>query len=169
MQSRTSVVVITALISIIATSLVWLLAIGIVYWYVSDEPPFVVKVDAPHEVLAGETITIKIQVINPTDEPLKLGSIDIYDGLLKGFSNVQCDPKPDDSDHTLDFTSFYFSKTLNANETLAVSVSMKAIQPGVWTGDIDFCTPMEKFVTSSLTIRVKESGEAAAAAPANSP
>lgn len=157
MQSRTSLVVVTALISVVVTSLVWLAGIGIVYWFMfSDPPPFVVKVDAPQEVVIGETITVKIQVTNPTDSTLELGSIDLSDTLLNGFSDVQYDPKPDDKDHTLDFSSVYYSKSLNPQETFSITLTMKAAQVGVWTGDLDFCTPMENFISSSVTIRVKE-------------
>jgi hypothetical protein len=163
MKSRGTLVIVTAAISVVATSALWIAGIAVTYQYfLGDPPPFAIAVEAPREATVGEIITLRAQVSNPTDEPLQLGSIDVYDSLLAGFTVIQVEPEPAERDDTFGFSTFYFSKTLAPGKALSFSFGLKATHPGVWTGDVDFCTPSEKFVTSSVTIRVKaEPGDAA--------
>lgn len=156
MKSRTSLVVVTALISVIVTSALWLSGIVLAYrFFLNDPPPFSVTIDAPPETSVGETITLNLQVSNPTDEQLQLGSIDLYDSLLAGFTIVKIHPEPTEREHTFDFSTFYYSKSLNPGEAFSITLDLEATKPGIWTGDVDFCTPSEEFVSSSVTLRVR--------------
>jgi hypothetical protein len=156
MKSRATLIIVTAVISVVVTSALWLSGIVLAYrFFTDDPPPFAMVIDAPQEATVGETITLNLKVSNPTDERLQLGSVDVYDSLLDGFTLIKLNPEPNERDHTLDFSTFYYSKPLNPGESFAVSLDLKATQPGVWTGDVDFCTPSEEFVTSSVTIRVR--------------
>ena len=160
MMSRATLAIVTAAISVVATSALWIGGIAVAYRvFVGNPPPFVISIEAPGETTLGEIVTLSARVSNPTEESLQLGSIDVYDSLLDGFAVVQIEPAPDESTHTLDFSTFYYSKTLAPGETFGFSLVLKAVQPGVWTGDVDFCTPSEKFVASSVTIRVRAEPE----------
>jgi hypothetical protein len=157
MKSRLPTIIVTALVTALVTSLFWLAALGLAYWYfLGDKPPFIVSVDVPREVAVGDTVVLKVQVANPSDEKLELGSIDIYDTLLNGFTVAEVRPEPAEKSHTLDFSSYYFQKPLQPGKSFTVSFTLKADKAGIWTGDVDCCTPAEKFVTSSTTIRVLE-------------
>ncbi len=159
-MSRTTLAIVTAAISVVVTSALWIGGIAVAYrFFVGNPPPFVISIEAPGETTLGEIVTLSARVSNPTDESLQLGSIDVYDSLLDGFAVVQIEPGPEERTHTLDFSTFYFSKALGPGETLGFSLVLKAVQPGIWTGDVDFCTPSEKFVTSSVTIWVRSEPE----------
>lgn len=151
----TGPVVITALVSIVATTLFWAVCAGVLYFlFVVDPPPYAISLQAPTEVQKGETFTVRAQITNPTDEPLLLGSIDVWDSFLDGFTLSKIEPEPSSRDSLFDFHTFYYSKTLAPGETWEVAWTLQAAQSGIWTGDVDFCAESEKFVTQSLTVRV---------------
>ena len=170
MKSNTPLVVITVLITIVLTSMVWLGGISLVaagYFLCSQStattsfgndfsaPPFAVKVEAPLYVSVGEVIDLEVQVSNPTDKELQIGSIDIYDSLLNGFSVVRVNPKPTRKEHAMGFLSSYFWKMLDPGESFTATFHLKATKEGVWTGDVDFCTPDLDYVSSSVTMRIR--------------
>jgi hypothetical protein len=160
MKSRLAPVIITAavtaVVTAVLTSIFWLTGAVIAYRHFGkDAPAFAVNAEAPQEVALGKTFTLKLRVSNPSDEELELGSIDVYDSLLNGFTVVRVQPKPTDQDHFFDFSTFYFSKSLVPGESFSVSLVLKAEEPGIWTGNVDFCTPEESYVSSSVTIRVR--------------
>ena len=171
MKSRIALVAVTAAVSVVVTSALWIVGIAVTHRLLRREPPpFAVTIDAPTEAAVGETITLKARVSNPTDERLQLGSIDVYDSLLDGFVVQRVEPEAAQRDHTLDFSTFYYSRTLAPGETLTVAFELKAARPGLWTGDVDICTPAENFVTSTVTIRVRAApGSPAAENPQSSP
>jgi len=157
MKSRTLTIVVTALVTAVVTSAVWVLGIAIAYrYFISEPPPFAVQVDRPGEVKLGETVELRVKVSNPTQADLELGSIDVYDSLLEGFTLVETEPTPTEKSHVLDFSSFYFSRVISPGKTLEVIFRLKAAKAGTWTGDIDCCTPGEKFVTTSVTMLVRD-------------
>ncbi len=121
----------------------------------SEPPPFQLTVEKPEEVGVGETFAVEVRVRNSGDRPLDLGSLDVDDSLLDGFRVVDVEPLPEKRDHTLDFSSFYVTRTLAPGESAAVTLRLEARREGVWTGDVDACTPDEDFVTSTVTIRTR--------------
>jgi len=156
MESRFPAVIITAFVTFLATTFFWIALFAVAYLvFVANPPPFSVQVEAPREVAAGDEVDLLLDIGNPTDRDLRLDSIDIYDSLLDGFDVRAVEPDPVRRDHTFNFSSFYFSKDLEPGQSLRVTMQLTAKEPGIWTGDLDFCTPAQKFVTSSLTIRVR--------------
>ena len=154
-QSRIGLVFLTAGITAFITSALWIGVGAVAYWYFFDEqPPFVVKIDSPDTATTGERINLIVEVSNPTDENLELGSIDIYDSLIDGFVILTAVPSPDSRDDSLGFTSLYYSRSLAPGASFKANLALEARGVGVWTGDIDCCTPLGKFVTTSHTIVV---------------
>lgn len=159
-QSKTGIVLITAAVTAFLTTLFWVGVGGLIYWYfVNSQPPFVVTVDSPKSAVKGEIVSLVVEVSNPTAESIDLGSIDVYDSFLDGFSVLKVEPSPDSSDNTFGFTTYYYEKTLGPGDSFQVSYQLKAKEAGVWTGDIDCCTPYQQFVTSTQTIVVTEREE----------
>ncbi len=157
-QSRIGLVLLTAGVTALITSALWIGVGAVAYWYFVDEPPpFVVKIDSPDTATNGEQINLVVEISNPTHEELDLGSIDIYDSLTDGFAIVAVDPPPDSRDDIYDFTTFYYARSLAPGASFEVNLALEARSIGVWTGDIDCCTPQEKFVTTSHTIVVTDS------------
>lgn len=154
-MNRTGLVILTALVTAVATSLVWAAGLFLIYRdYASDSPPFALKVEAPHEVALGEPLSIRVRVTNPSDKALKLDSIDVGEKLLEGFSVTGITPDPSGRDSLPGFASYAYSKTLAPGEAWEFRIDLTARREGVWSGDLDFCTPSQNFVTSSVTIRV---------------
>ena len=156
MKSRASLIATTVVITAIATSIIWIGLFLVMATSLNNSPPFAVTIDAPHNVRLREEFTLNAVVANPTDGPLNLGSIDFYDSLLDGFAVVSVDPQPSDKDHLFGFLSLYFYETIEPGDSFNFSMRLRAKDPGVWTGDVDFCTPSEDFMTSQLTIRVAD-------------
>jgi hypothetical protein len=168
MSSQTRSIVITAVISMVVTSALWVAGItvvGLAFFLASADdwpelefvpPPFVVAVDGPRYAAPGEIIDLELEVFNPTDTQLEVSSIDVFNTFLNGFTVVQVKPKPEWDGAFDEFTSFYFSKRLAPGRSFKVLLRLQAAKTGIWTGDIDFCDPYEAWVSSSVTIRVRE-------------
>ncbi len=155
MKSRVILVLVTAIVTAVLTSALWIAGLAVTSWYFNTgQPQFVVTVDAPAQVKVGDEAVLTMKARNPTDQPIELGSIDVYDSLLDGFQVLSTRPKPDDRAHHVAFETFYFRRTLGPDEEFEATVRLKAVKPGLWSGDVDFCTPEEKFVTAVATIRV---------------
>lgn len=147
-------IVTTSLITFFATSALWVVGVVFLVFYFMESPNFSVTIESPNEVNREEIFTISIDVNNPSDETITLGSIDIYDSLLGGFEIVKIEPSPEETDTLFDFHTAYFSHVLNPRENFRANYTLRAKTPGLWIGDIDCCTPSQKFVTTSKAIRV---------------
>ncbi|MEM7697435.1 MAG: hypothetical protein AAF236_03415 [Verrucomicrobiota bacterium] len=155
-MNRGLVVLVTAVVTFALTTVFWGIVVGALYfWSEAGEPEFVVSIDAPTEVELGETFTLAIEVLNPTDGTLELGGIDIYDSFLDGFSVVSTDPPVSRSPMAIfGFETFETSETLDPKETHTFTLTLNPVKVGTWKGDFDICTPSEHFVTSVFTIVV---------------
>lgn len=160
MKSTFSTILLTAIITVILTSAVWIgvISAGFLYYnseyFVGIPADFSVEIESPDQVDVGEEFSLVVNVSNPSEDKLTLGSIDIYDTLLDGFQVLEVSPKPSDRDSIFEFSSFYFSEALQSQESVAITFKLKGSKAGVWSGDIDCCTPFEQFVTTSKTIVV---------------
>ncbi|HYD42889.1 MAG TPA: hypothetical protein VEB43_18805 [Anaeromyxobacter sp.] len=156
-QPKRSSAVITAVVVTAAATLVLCAAVLVFAWFVftSRPAPFAVDVQAPAEVAAGEKATLEVRASNPTSERLKLGSIDVYDSLLDGFEVIDVEPRPDRRDHTVNLSSFYYARSLAPGDAFTMRLHLRARRAGVFTGDVDVCTPLEQFVTTSVSIVVR--------------
>lgn len=162
-MSKTSAVILTAFITVICTSLLWM-GVGVVAykaWMSTDEwigeDLFSVELEAPAMVKVGELVTMQVTATNISEDLQTLNSIDIYDSLLDGFELVRVSPKTNDDTNIFDFRSFYFDDLrLKPGESTTVTFELKAVKPGTWQGDVDCCTPMESFSTAIATIMVAD-------------
>lgn len=156
--SRAGTIFITAGITAVVTTVFWLVVGVIAYRFVTDDqPPFVVSVTSPGAAEVGDRFDLVVSVSNPTDDDLDLDSIDFYDSLTDGFKIVAIDPTPNSRDSIMDFLTLNYSRTLGPGDTFECRLQLEAVENGVWTGDIDSCTPSQKFVTSSHTIVITDS------------
>lgn len=162
-MSKISAVLLTAIISVVCTSIVWVGIGALVYkTWLSDDPllsaePFVVELEAPSTAAVGEVFTMNVTATNTGEKDTTLGSIDIYDTFLDGFEVVGVMPKPERDNAIFDFHSYYFDGIrLQPGESASVSFELKAAKPGKWQGDVDCCTPMENFSTAVAWIVVTD-------------
>jgi hypothetical protein len=156
------VIMLTAIISTVVVSALWIAGIAVFYHAMSgSDPAFAVKMIVPPQTNVGDEILVQMEVTNPTDSSLELDSIDLEDSLLEGFKVNSVFPAPADSYRVIDSVSYSYSETLSAGETFKISFLLEAVKPGIWTGDVDFCNPSQDFVTSSATVRVDAPGTVA--------
>lgn len=155
-MSKGALILLTAIITAIVTSMFWAVAGVFAYIAFSGPAPFAVSVDAPDSVTVGEEFELAVTVQNVHDTAAQLGSIDIYDSFLDGFDVVSVSPEPTEELGVLDFRSFYFEEELGVNESTVVVYTLKAAQAGLWSGDVDCCTPSENFSTATAVVRVVE-------------
>jgi len=148
-------VLVTIVVTFFTTSALWIAGLFLLYSHFIQSADFAVSIAAPDEVARGEVFTLSVEVSNPSDQPIVLGSIDIYDSLLDGFEILAINPQPTDTDPGFGFHTAYFSKALRPGEIFKVTYDLKGIKPGLWIGDIDSCTPQEQFVTNSTAIMVR--------------
>ncbi|MES2922642.1 MAG: hypothetical protein V4819_13905 [Verrucomicrobiota bacterium] len=152
----------TAIISTVVVSALWIAGIAIFYYAMSgSDPAFAVRMIVPPQANVGDNIYIEMEVTNPTDSLLELDSIDLEDSLLGGFKVSSVFPAPTDTSRVMDSTTYSYSEALSAGETFKISFLLEAVKPGIWTGDVDFCNPSQDFVTSSATVRVNAAGTVA--------
>ena len=152
-MNNAKTIIITSAITFVATSAIWIA--GILFYIVDftyfagfmDSASFSVEVQAPEKVKIEETFNLTVSVSNPSEETITLDSIDIYDSLLDGFEIISIEPEPDDVSRLFDFHTIFLDYELAPGENIIVTYTLKAREPGLWTGDIDCCTPNQQFVT----------------------
>lgn len=162
-MSKTVAIILTACITLIVSSIVWV-GIGLLVYktwmsensWIGDEP-FDVELDSPITAAVGEVFTMQVTATNLGDEAATLGSIDIYDTFLEGIEVLRVTPTPERNDGIFDFQSYFFDGIrMEPGESATVTFKMKAVKPGRWQGDVDCCTPMESFSTAVAVIEVGE-------------
>ena len=148
-------IIITFVVTFIGTSLLWGAVILFGMSTLSGSAPdFRVQIDAPDMVQVSETFQVVVSVTNPTDHTVEIGSIDVYHSFLEGFEFVGASPAPADVEDIWDFKTFWFNHTLDPGERRDYALDLRALTPGVWSGDVDVCTPEENFITNRLVVRV---------------
>ena len=160
-MSKSVAVILTACITLILTSILWM-GIGLLIYktWMSEDAwaggePFGVELDAPVTAAVGEVFTMEVTATNPGDKTVTLGSVDIYDTFLEGFEVLRVTPTPERDDGIFDFHSYFFEgMPIEPGGSATVSFKLKAVKPGRWQGDVDCCTPMESFSTAVALIEV---------------
>ena len=154
-RQRNKTILITALITMTVTSLVWMGIGAVGYWLVArDQPEFGLTVDHPNTVHVGEVFTLKVSVENEGSSDLKLEDLDIYDDLLDGFEVVSVTPKPRSTSSVFGIRTHVFSRNLVPAESFDIEFELRGKNTGLWGGDIDACTPLQNFVTHYAEIEV---------------
>ena len=154
-SQRNKTILITALITMVVTSLVWLGIGAVGYWLVASElPEFGLTVDHPNTVHVGEDFTLKVSVKNEGSSDLKLEDLDIYDDLLDGFEVVSVTPKPRSTSSVFGIRTHVFSQNLAPAEIFDIEFELRGKNTGQWGGDIDACTRLQTFVTHYTEIEV---------------
>ena len=119
-------------------------------------PPFALDIATPHTVTLGENFTLRASVSNPTDSSMVLDCIDLDETLTKGFEFQRIEPAPEGKLLDEGDPSLIWAKSLAPGESFTASIGLKAVKAGIWTGDLSFWNEnSQRYVSSSVTIRVK--------------
>lgn len=121
-----------------------------------DEPKdILVWIEAPRVVKPGERATLKVSIENwRAKDALRLSSVDIADGFLKGFEIESITPEPRNKEHSLGTLSLEFPQDVKPNESLDIAIALRAKKAGVYVGDVDVAEG-SKFLTRAAQVRVK--------------
>lgn len=154
---RNKLIVITAVITMVITSVAWI-GIGVAgYWMISTEPPsFEIQVEHPEVAMLGKVIEVKVSVKNTGAEDVDLANVDIYDGLTDGFEMIDVSPKPRSSERIMGYHSYNLFKKLAPGDTHDLTLKMRAKEVGLWAGDIDACNTLQNMVTHYTEIEVTD-------------
>ncbi|WAC21620.1 hypothetical protein OVA24_09510 [Luteolibacter sp. SL250] len=153
--STRRIILITALVTFLVTSMAWLGIGGLGYFLmVREEPAFHVTVDHPDTVAVGEEFDLSVLVEGRGGKPLNLGNIDFADGLLDGFEVVSAVPRPGSRTRAFGLTSYYLEPAAKSASRYEFKLRLRARETGFWAGDIDCCTPMGNFLTTHISIDV---------------
>lgn len=152
---RNKLIVITAAITLVITSLVWLgLGVAGYFWVFSKPPSFEIRVDHPAVVDLGEEFEVKVTVENTGADDVNLANIDVYEGLLDGFEIISMTPKPSSTEKIIGYHSYNVFKKLAPGKSHDLTFKLKAKEVGYWAGDIDACNTMQNMVTHYTEIEV---------------
>jgi hypothetical protein len=156
---RIKLIVITAAITLVITSIAWI-GIGVAGYYLmySKPPSFQIQVENPAVVELGEEFEVKVTVENTGTDDVNLANIDVYEGLLDGFEITSITPKPRSSEKIIGYHSYNLFKNLAPGKTHDLTFKLKAKEVGYWTGDIDACNTMQNLVTHYTEIEVVDPG-----------
>jgi len=125
-------------------------ATGACLFFVGQETPqLAAALDLPHEAAVGETIQLVIHASNPHQESVTLDSVDIDDALLEGLQVLEVEPTPTGTIALgfLEQRSWTFDHSIPSTGQLEVVFTMRAIQPGRYTGNVDVCNPRQDFTS----------------------
>lgn len=128
-----------------------ILVAGGLFWYVflHDLPTFTGAISAPSQVTAGDTFSFAVIASNPHPDAIELDSIDVADSFLAGFQVVLVEPKPLRT-FQIPLTnqrSYGFDQRVEANGSATVTFTLRAVQKGHFSGDVDLCNPHQDFHT----------------------
>ena len=156
-KNRNLIILLTALVTLVVTSLVWLGLGAIAWFYIYSGPPeFYVETEHPTEVVVGEEFDLVLEIENRGSASKTLNSIDFHGDLLDGFEVVSLTPRPGSREDLWGYGVFNFNKSIKRSDTLIVTVRLRAEEVGLWVGDVDFTDPLENFVTRRPKIEVTD-------------
>ena len=138
-----------ALIAVLAIS-----AVGI--WLFRELPVLDASLSAPSVVQLDSTFTVVVTTTNNHNEAIVLDSIDIQDSFLEGFQVIEVQPEPADTTHIFNFRSWDFGSAVSPGESQEIRFTMKAVQEGHFSGDVDVCNPNQDFTTMIADVVVRQ-------------
>ncbi len=147
----------TAMISTVVVSAMWVIGIAVFYYTISGkDPAFAVKMVVPPQANVGDSIKVEMEVTNPSDSLLELDSIDIEETLSKGFELQRIEPAPEQTILDEGDPALIWTNSLAPGESFSALIGLKAVNAGIWTGDLSFWDENSQgYVSSLVTLRVK--------------
>ena len=117
-----------------------------------------IEMDLPITVQYNKEFVITIKLINTSDKPQDLVSIDIGEKYLKGIAIIKTEPLFKESIHIPieNSESYVFNKKINPKDSITIRIYCKAISHGDFGDDIDFCINSDfNFITKIARTVVK--------------
>jgi hypothetical protein len=156
-KSRNLAILLTALVTMVVTSLIWL-GLGATAWfYMYDAPPkFFVEMEYPDTVVSGQEFDLVFEIENRDSGSRTLNSIDMHDDFLGGFEVVSITPSPGSREDLWGYQIFNIDESIKSSDTLNITMRLRAETVGFWSGDVDFTNSLENYVTRVPEIEVED-------------
>jgi hypothetical protein len=152
---RNKLIILTALITMIVTSLAWVGIGAVGYWFIyTESPSFEMQVDHPDTVQLGEVVEVKVSVKNTGADDVVLANLDVYNEFTDGFEIIDVSPKPSSSESLWGYHSYNLRKKIAPGDVHDLTLKLRAKEVGLWSGDIDACNIMQNMVTHYTEIEV---------------
>jgi hypothetical protein len=152
---RNKIILLTVLVTMVITSVIWIGIGASGYWLIYKEPPsFQIIVESPDIVELGKEFEVKISVENVGEEDIDLANIDLSSDLLDGFELIRITPKPTSIEKIYGYHSYNVLRELGAGKKHELTIILKAKEVGHWAGDIDACNIVQNLVTHYTEIEV---------------
>ena len=139
------------LVSVILVGLI----IGWVIHVSQDVKGVSLSIDSPLDIKVGDTFKVTVNVKNEREKKmLMVSDIDISDDYIGGFVLVSTEPSPRSSMHVPfdNSISYTFDTPISAGDTKSYTFVLRAIQPGVFRGDVDVCEGQRFVSTMAQTV-----------------
>lgn len=125
-----------------------LMVVAVVLFFVLyTSPKLAATVQQPSAAALNSQFTLAVVATNREQQPIKLDSIDIDDSFLKGFQVVEVDPAPASTMHILNQRSWGFEQAIQPGQGVTVTFTLKAVEKGHFSGDIDVCNSTQDCTT----------------------
>ena len=116
-----------------------------------------VTTSAPASARVGESVEIVVTIANDSDQSREINSIDIYNSYLEGIIIQGTQPGYIEASDYGSFSSYYFLRSLAANEAISITFIGEAVKTGDFSGDLDVCIDSEtNCTTNTLRIIIRE-------------
>lgn len=145
-------------IGCLGISLTGAMAIAIVgyFLFIRELPVLDASISVPWIVKLDSTLTLDVTGTNNHTDSIVFDSVDIEDSFLDGFQILDIDPEPDDTDHIFDWRTWNFGYRVLPGESRTIRFTMKAVQEGHFSGDVDVCNPNQDFATVIADVVVRK-------------
>ncbi|NLX60454.1 MAG: hypothetical protein GXY74_15365 [Phycisphaerae bacterium] len=113
------------------------------------QPLLEAAIDVPQSVRVGEDIRVIVRMTNSHAEPVTLDSVDVDNGLLRGFQVIRVEPRPEATfslPPELDQRSWAFHTPVAAGGQMTVTFHLRPLAAGHYSGNIDVCNPNQDYV-----------------------
>jgi hypothetical protein len=139
-----------------------LVAAGLFVAYVAkDVEGVAVTINAPTDVVVGQTFDFEVVVKNErSGKVLGLSDVDIAEEYLAGFTVASIEPTPKSNMHVpIDNSrSFTFDVPVSAGASQSIIFKLRAEKAGIYRGDVDVCEGL-RFITGMAQTVVKKRNE----------
>ena len=138
-----------------------LMIVCVVVWLSTELPVLDASLSAPSTAQLDSTLTLVVTATNNHTKAIVLDSIDIQDSFLDGFQVIDVNPEPADTTHIFGMRSWDFGSAVPPGDSQVIRFTMKAIQEGHFSGDVDVCNPNQDYTTviADVVVRNEPSGE----------
>ena len=93
----------------------------------APEPKLTAAINLPDEVVVGEEFELLVEITNPHDKPVVLGSVDLESSFIRGFEVVSVAPNAVEDTDYFSYQRWNFSKSIEPGGSLTVKFRLRAV------------------------------------------